>query len=175
MFDTMTTTKLGGGFLGALLIFLLGNWAADALYATAPDAHGDEHHAAGYAIAVGEEEAHVEEEVEEVSFADVMAAADADKGAKVFSKCKACHKLEDGVNSTGPSLFGIVGRDVAAVGDFGYSDALTALGGAWGPDELNGYLENPKTYAPGNKMSFAGLKKITDRANLIAYLQTIGG
>ncbi|WP_338023241.1 cytochrome c family protein [Aliiroseovarius subalbicans] len=171
----MTITKLGGGFLGALLIFLLGNWAADTLYATGPSGHGDEAHASGYYIATGDDHGAEQEEVVEVAFADVLAEADAGKGEKVFKKCAACHKLEDGANGTGPHLYAVVGRAIAGIDGFGYSDVVAGLGGNWGPEELNGFLESPKGYAPGTKMAFKGLSKITDRANLIAYLQTIGG
>lgn len=175
MFDTMTLTKAGGALCGALLIFLLGNWVAESLYTSGGGHGGEDHAASGYVIAVEEDAPAEEEEVEAVPFADLLAAADAEKGAKSWSKCKACHKLEDGVNSTGPHLYGVVGRPVAAIDGFKYSDALTGLGGDWTPEELNAWLENPKAYAPGNKMTFKGFKKETDRANLIAYLQTIGG
>lgn len=178
MFDTMTLTKAGGAICGALLIFLLGNWAATGLYSSGGGhgAHGDEAHAAtGYVLAI-EEEAAAEEEVEAVPFAELLAAADVEKGKKAWGKCKACHKLEDGKNGTGPHLFNLIDRPIASIGGFKYSDALTGLSGTnWTTDELNAWLENPKAYAPGNKMTFKGFKKETDRANLIAYLQTIGG
>ncbi|MBT2130262.1 c-type cytochrome [Aliiroseovarius lamellibrachiae] len=175
MFDTMTLTKAGGALCGALLIFLLGNWVAGSLYTSGGGHGGEDHAATGYVLAVADG-AHAEEEVvEAVPFADLLAAADPAKGAKAWSKCKACHKLEEGANGTGPSLFGVVGRAVGAIDGFKYSDALTGLGGDWTPENLNHWLENPKAYAPGNKMTFKGLKKETDRANLIAYLQTIGG
>lgn len=168
MFDTMTLTKIVGGFCGALLIFLFGNWAAEILYHTG-GGHGDEH-AAGYVIETGAEEA-VEEEAA-VPFAEILAAADAGKGEKVFAKCKACHKLEAGANGVGPNLHGIVGRAVGSAEGFGYSGALVAVADVWDPEHLNGFLENPKGYAPGTAMSFSGLKKVEDRANLIAYLQS---
>jgi len=104
-----------------------------------------------------------------VDFATILAAADAEKGAKVFSKCKACHKL-DGSNGTGPYLDGVMGRDIGSIDGFGYSAILTELEGNWTPEAMNAFLLDVKGYAPGTKMSFAGLKKETDRANLIAYL-----
>jgi len=174
MFDTMTMTKIGAAFCGALLVFLLGNWAADSLYSMDAGGHGDAEHVQGYHIDTGEA-APADEVVVEVSFADVLAGADAAKGAKVFGKCKACHKLEDGVNATGPSLFAIVGRAIGSSEGFRYSGAVAELGGNWDADALNEFLTSPKAFAPGTKMTFAGLKKIQDRANLIAYLQTIGG
>lgn len=172
MFDTMTFTKIIGGLCGALLIYLLGGWAAEALYHTG-GGHGDDHAAQGYKIEVDSGEP--AEEVAEVPFAEVLAAADAGKGEKVFGKCKACHKLEEGANGTGPYLYGVVGRNVGSVDGFGYSGKLTAAADVWSPENLNSFLESPRGFAPGTTMSFAGLKKLQDRANLIAYLQTIGG
>ncbi|WP_343038611.1 cytochrome c family protein [Roseovarius faecimaris] len=106
-------------------------------------------------------------------FAAVVAAADADKGKKVFNKCKACHKLEDGKNGVGPHLYGVVGRAVDSVDGFRYSGSLSAVAETWTADTLNAFLENPKGFAPGTKMAFAGLKKEEDRANVIAYLESV--
>ncbi|KAJ04501.1 cytochrome c family protein [Sulfitobacter mediterraneus] len=164
MFDTMTLTKIAGGLFGAWLILLLGKWAAEEIYHA--EAHGEQ----SYVIEVAGGEAEPEEEID---FAAMMAEADVDKGAKVFKKCTACHKVEDGVNAVGPHLYAVVDRDIAAVDGFGYSGALTGLEGAWTPENLSGFLESPKNYAPGTTMGFAGLKKPTDRANVIAYLQSI--
>jgi len=174
MFDTMTSTKILGAGCGALLMFLLGGWGAELIYHGA-GGHGDgEEHAQGYKIEVAESVSEVEEEVEE-DFSVVLASADAEKGAKVWSKCKACHKLEDGKNGTGPHMYSVVGRAIGAVDGFGYSEVLANNGEAWTPENLNGFLEDPKGWAPGTKMGFGGLKKVSDRANLIAYLETIGG
>ena len=107
--------------------------------------------------------------------APALAEGDADKGAKEFRKCKACHKLEDGANGTGPHLFNVVNRDIGAVDGFGYSGVLAEMGGAWGYEELSGFLANPKAYAKGTKMGFSGLKKPADKANVIGYLQSLGG
>jgi cytochrome c len=98
---------------------------------------------------------------------------DAAAGEKVFAKCKACHKM-DGTDGTGPHLNGVVDRAKAAVAGFGYSDAILAVADqSWTPENLNGFLENPKGYMPGTKMSFAGLPKVADRANVIAYLASV--
>ena len=88
--DTMTGTKVLGGFCGALLIYLLGNWAAEELYHVGGSHGGD--YAAGYAIEVAEAEVEAEDmEDEGPQFAELYLAADIDKGAKVFGKCKAIH------------------------------------------------------------------------------------
>lgn len=171
MFDTMTLTKIVGGVCGTLLVFLLGKWAAESLYHVG-GGHGE--HAAAYVIDTGEDES-AGEEVAEVDFAELLASADAGKGERVFGKCRACHKLEDGANATGPHLYDIVGREVAAVDGFGYSGALSEAADVWTPENLDAFLENPKGFAPGTSMGFAGLRKVEERADLIAYLQTIGG
>ncbi|TRD21654.1 c-type cytochrome [Palleronia caenipelagi] len=172
MFDTMTMTKIVGGFCGTLLIFLLGGWAAELIYHVGDEGHGDEHHQA-YTIPVeGGEET---EEAAEVPFEEILASADAGAGERVFGKCRACHNL-DGTDATGPHLNGVVGRAVASVGGFAYSGALSETGDdAWTPEALNAFLESPKKYAPGTSMSFNGLAKVEDRANLISYLETTGG
>lgn len=163
MFDTMTLTKATAAFCGAFLVFLLGKWAATEIYAM--DSHGE----ASYVIEVAD--AGGAEDVEEVSFEELLAAADVGKGAKIFKKCAACHKLESGANATGPYLFGVVGREVGSAAGFGYSGALPA--GTWTEEALNTFLTKPSDYAPGTSMGFSGLKKDTDRADLIAYLATI--
>jgi cytochrome c len=165
--DTMTLTKAAAGLCGALLVLLLGKWAAEGLY------HMDSHGEAAYVIEVASADA--AEEVEEVSFDEMMAAADAGKGAKVFKKCAACHKVEEGVNSTGPSLYGVVDREIGTMAGFGYSGTLAGMAGtAWTAEELDAFLTKPSGYAPGTSMSFSGLKKQKDRVNLIAYLQSLG-
>ena len=99
-----------------------------------------------------------------------VAVGDAAAGKKVFKKCKACHTVKPGDNKVGPTLHGLLGRRVAAVEGFKYSKAFKALEGEWTAETLSAFLANPKTFAPGNKMSFRGLKKEDDIANLIAYL-----
>lgn len=168
MFDTMTFTKIAGGVCGALLVLLLGKWAATELYHVG--GHGD--HAAAYVIEV-EEEATADAGEDEVSLEELLASADLGKGAKVFKKCSACHKLEAGENGTGPYLYGVVDREIAAADGFGYSEALGGREGQWTAENLDGFLAKPKDWAPGTTMGFAGLKKPTDRANLIAYLDSL--
>jgi len=104
----------------------------------------------------------------------LLAAADVTKGQKVFKKCAACHTPDNGgANKVGPNLYGIVGADFGAKGGFSYSSALTGMGGTWDYAALNAFLAKPKAYMPGTKMSFAGLKKVGDRAAVIAYLRSL--
>ncbi len=179
--DTMEITKIVGATCGALLVYLLTVTAADSLYMSGGDhgGHGDEHHgdekaslnpASIYAVASDEESGPAEDGP---SLEELLASADVEKGAKVFSKCKSCHKLETGQNGTGPHLFAVVDREIGAITEFAYSPAMAGLGGVWDAAALDAFLEKPKSYVPGTKMSFAGLKKPTDRANLIAYLETV--
>ncbi|MBT8415997.1 MAG: cytochrome c family protein [Silicimonas sp.] len=172
MFDTMTMTKIVGGFCGAFLVFLLGGFFAEFIYHEA-ESHDGEHHQA-YTIAVadggdggGDDEA--------VPFAEVYAAADAASGERLFRQCQACHKVEDGANGTGPHLYGIVGRNVGSVGGYSYSGNLVAVAETWTPENLDGFLADPKGWAPGTKMGYAGMKSVEDRANLIAWLDSLDG
>jgi cytochrome c len=94
-------------------------------------------------------------------------------GEKVFGKCKACHQVGDGAkNRSGPVLNGVVGADIASVDGFKYSKVLSEMEGAWTEEALAGFLANPRGYAKGTKMSFAGLKKEDDIAAVTAYLST---
>lgn len=172
MFDTMTITKATGAVCGSLLVYLLAAWAGDSLYHVGHDSHGGEEIAQAYTIDTGADEA--SEVVEEgPDFATLYAAADVAAGEKAFAKCRSCHKL-DGSDGVGPHLNGIVDKQKAASAGYAYSDALVAMAAdTWTPENLDGFLENPKGYMPGTKMAFAGLPKVEERANLIAYLATV--
>ncbi|KRS14931.1 c-type cytochrome [Roseovarius indicus] len=174
MFDTMTFTKIVGGLCGALLIFLMGKWAAELIYHGA-GGHGEDH-AQGYVIETGDDGSEGDSEADSgPSFAQLFVEADTGKGERVFNKCKACHSLEEGDNGTGPYLHGVVGRDVGSVDGFSYSGSLVAVADVWTPENLSHFLENPAGYAPGTAMGFSGLGSIEDRANLIAFLDQTDG
>jgi cytochrome c len=104
-----------------------------------------------------------------------LAEGDAAAGEKVFKKCKACHSLEEGKKKVGPSLFGVMGKPAGAVDGFKYSKAMLAYGLTWDDETLAKYLTKPKALVPKTKMSFAGLKKEADVANVIAYMKANGG
>jgi cytochrome c len=101
-----------------------------------------------------------------------LASADPAKGADVFKKCAACHNADKGgANALGPNLWGVLGEGVGqGAHGFAFSDALKSKGGAWDWQNLSDWLKSPKAFAPGTKMTFAGLSKPEDRANVIAYL-----
>ena len=103
----------------------------------------------------------------------LLASADPAKGAKIAKKCETCHNIDKGgPNKIGPHLWGVVGRPIASVSDFSYSDALKKLSGEkWTYEHLNHFIHNPREYVPGTKMGFAGLKKVQDRADVIAFLR----
>jgi len=172
MFDTMTMTKTLGGACGALLLYMLGGWASETIY-HGGGGHGDDQ-AQGYEIEVADAGGEPAEDVEEIDFAVVMASASAADGEDLWRNCRSCHALEAGNHGVGPSLYGVVNRAVGSE-DFGYSGALVAVAETWTPENLQAFLEDPKGWAPGTAMGYNGMRKVEDRANLIAYLATIGG
>lgn len=167
--NTMEINKIVGALVGALLLYLGVQFFAEMLF---EGEHSDDHHYA-YSIELEDEgEAGGEEEMD---LPTLLASVDASRGERVFAKCKACHKV-DGSNGTGPYLNGVVGRAIGGVDGFGYSGALSATGeAAWTPENLYAFLENPKAWAPGTSMGFAGLRKPEDRAAVIAWLEQQGG
>ncbi|HEX9464639.1 MAG TPA: cytochrome c family protein [Alphaproteobacteria bacterium] len=104
-----------------------------------------------------------------------QAAGNAEDGASTFNRtCAACHATAaDAPNRIGPTLFGVVGRKSASVPGFRYSEANKKAGLTWTPETLDKYLADPKGTVPGTTMVFAGVKKDDERANLIAYLETL--
>ena len=102
----------------------------------------------------------------QVAFAE----GDAAKGEKIFRKCKSCHSLEAGKKKVGPSLAGVFGRTAGTVEGFKYSASMKDSGIVWDEEIMDQFLTKPKDVVPKTKMSFRGLKKEQDRADLIAYL-----
>ncbi|MBE7183175.1 MAG: cytochrome c family protein [Methylobacterium mesophilicum] len=165
--------KILGAVLGAAFMVFSVAIVSDAIFASpAPEKPG-------YAIeAVEETGGATAQTAAAVPIGQLLASANADAGATIFKKCQACHSGEKGgPNKVGPDLWGVVGRPVAAHEGFSYSAGMKEFsqGGSqkWDFEHLNGFLTAPKSYVKGTAMSFAGLKKDDERANLIAYLRTL--
>jgi len=126
----------------------------------------------GYVVEGVEEEGEAGGGAAEKPIAFYLASADPAKGADVFKKCAACHNADKGgPNALGPNLWGGLGEPVGqGAHGFAFSDALKSKGGTWDWDSLSAWLKSPKAFAPGTKMTFAGLSKPEDRANVIAFL-----
>lgn len=171
--NSFELNKIAGAVLGgALAIVAINEIANIAISPEMPEKNS-------YVIEVATAEASTggaaSAEAEGPSLGMLLASADVAKGEKVFKKCGSCHTTEEGgKNKIGPNLHAILGQAKGAVAGFSYSAALLEKGGDWSYESLDAFLKKPKDYIKGTKMSFAGLKKPTDRANLIAYLRTLG-
>ncbi len=128
--------------------------------------------AQAYTIDTGAEDAGAAVADAGPDFNEIYATADVAAGEKVFAKCKACHKV-DGTNGTGPHLNALLAARRGPLADFAYSDGMKSVSDPWTPEHMQVFLANPKKYVAGTKMGFAGLPKIQDRANVIAYLATL--
>jgi cytochrome c len=103
----------------------------------------------------------------------LLVKADIDHGAQIARQCQACHNFaKGGPNMVGPNLYGVVGGPHDHKADYSYSDAMQAFVGNWDYESLNKFITKPQDYVKGTKMGFAGLKKIQDRADVIAWLRT---
>lgn len=172
--DSFEFNKIAGAVLGTALVVFGLNELSKIIY------HPHEPEKQGYAIEVAEAAGSGEAAAEAPaapaeSLGTLLASADAAKGQTVFKACAACHDgSKGGPNKVGPNLWGIVGRMHGVHEGFAYSDAMAALKDKpWSYEALNEFLTSPKAAVPGTKMAYGGLKKDTDRANLLAYLATL--
>lgn len=170
--DSFEMNKIIGAVLGTLLFVMGVGFLAEAIYAPIKD------RGVGYALpepVAGETVAVAEVEV--VPLSVLLASASAERGAKVVRKCASCHNFEAGSgNKTGPMLYNTIGLQIASHDGFAYSDTLVGLGAegkTWTYEAMDAFLQSPKGYAPGTKMTFAGLRSEKERADLLAYLQTL--
>jgi cytochrome c len=171
--DSFEVTKVVGAVLGTGLVVALASFITEHVY---PE---PELEVRAYAVAPGEEAAEPEavapSEPEPAGALALIAAAEPAAGQKVYKKCGACHTADKGgKHKLGPNLWDLVGRPIASAEGFGYSGALKEKAGeSWSYANLDAFLERPKDWAPGTKMSFAGLKKPEQRAAVIAYLRSL--
>ena len=168
--NSFEINKILGALLGTCLVLVAVHIASGAIFTQQPPAKP------GYEIAVKEEapQGAAPAAPAEVPIANLLASASAERGAQVAKQCQACHNFQEGQGAkVGPDLYGIVGRPVASVPGFNYSAPLKAKGGTWTFDALNKWLTKPSADVPGTAMTFAGLSNEKQRADVIAYLNSL--
>ena len=167
--DALGFNKIAAALLSGVLLIMIFGKIANILVNPNTEVSN------AYPIEVPEKSLSNVKEVKEVVIEPILAllaTASIDGGLKISKKCVACHGFDSGgKNKVGPNLYNIVNK-LQAKEDFSYSKALSSLSGQWSYQELNKFLYKPKLYAKGTKMSYAGLSKVKDRANLIAWLRT---
>jgi cytochrome c len=170
--DSFEWNKIAGAVLGTVLFVMVVRIAGEAIYDVEKPAKP------GYAVE-GVVEDHgtggpapvVEEPIPD--FATVIPAANVAAGEQIATRCVQCHTWnKGGPNKIGPNLFGIIGRARATHAGFAYSPAMQKKTGAWSYEDVYRYIHQPAKFIPGNKMAFAGVPKLQDRINLIAFMRT---
>lgn len=155
----------------AMMVLAAGIVALGGSIVTAEIFHAERPEKMGYVVEGVEAEAGEGGAAAEAPIETYLAKADPAKGEAVFKKCAACHNADKGgPNALGPNLYGTMGKPHGHVPGFAYSDALKGKPGAWDWNSMSEWLKSPKAYAPGTKMTFAGLSKPEDRADVIAFL-----
>lgn len=169
--DSFELNKIAGAFLGTCLALMALNMAAEAIFTpTHPQRPGFEidvkqAEPAGGATAKGAPEEPIE---------TLLASASVERGQTLTKVCSSCHNFQKGgPNAIGPNLFGVVGRERGTAPGFAYSDAMKGKGGEWTLDDLNRFLTSPKEFVPGTKMNFPGFPRGNQRADVIAYLNSL--
>ncbi len=172
--DSFELNKIMGAVLGTLLFVMGAGFVAEAIY------HPIEDRGPGYLLPEPEPvvaEAGGEAAAPAVPLGVLLASADVERGATAVRKCQSCHNFGEGEpNKQGPHLYGVVGRIEGGVTDFAYSDGLmahNAAGDIWTYQNLDLFLTRPSDYVPGTKMNFAGVRTPEERADILAYLQTL--
>ncbi|MFY9818756.1 MAG: cytochrome c family protein [Pseudolabrys sp.] len=169
--NSFELNKILGAILGTCLVLLALNITAGAVFAPQKPAKP------GFDIAVkeaGEEKGGAATKEPEQPIETLLAKASVEKGQAAAKQCQACHTFEKGgPNRVGPNLWNVVNRARASEAGFNYSAAMKGKGGNWSFDELNKFIANPRGYVPGTAMTFAGLSRPEQRADLIDYLHTL--
>jgi len=170
--DSLELNKILGALLATCLFLLAINIAAGAIFAPTKAAKP------GFEIAVPEQkpagEAKPQQKEPQQSIEQLLANADIKRGEDAAKKCAICHTFnKDGKPLVGPNLWGVVGRPKASEAGFNYSAAIKAKGGNWTVDDLNQLITNPQAFIPGTAMIFGGDARASERADIIAYLNSL--
>ncbi|HZP77873.1 MAG TPA: cytochrome c family protein [Pseudolabrys sp.] len=168
--DSFELNKVLGAILGTCLVLLALNIASGAIFAP------EKPQKPGFNIAVQEqpEGGKAAPQEQEQPVEALLGSASAERGQNIAKQCQACHTLEKGgPNRVGPNLWNVVGRPKHSEPGFNYSAAMKSQQGNWSYDDLYKFLKSPKAMVPGTAMTFAGLQRDTQRADVIAYLRTL--
>ena len=172
--DSLEINKIAGAILTAAVIAMVSGFIAQLIFSS-----GYDETEVAYAIETGEpaESAPVAEAPTLEPIGPLLASADVAAGIKVAKKCTNCHTFEQGgADRIGPNLYDIMGQNIAANPNYNYSRALDDKAAeVWDYENMNAFIAKPRDWAPGTKMSFAGIRKAGDRADLILYLRSLSG
>jgi cytochrome c len=165
--DSFELNKIMGAILGTCLFVLSLSIVSNGIFAAHPPKK------AGYEIAVKDDKAGATQAAAEpqIPLANLLNEANPEKGASVARQCVACHEFaKGGANKVGPGLYGVVNNDVGTHAGFNYSSGMKNKKGKWTFEDLDKFLENPSKTVPGTSMTFLGIRRATDRAAVIVYL-----
>ena len=168
--DSFELNKIMGAVLGTLLFTLSLSIVSGGIFASHPPKK------AGYEIAAKDDKAGPAQGPAEpqIPLENLLNEASVEKGASVARQCVACHEFaKGGPNKVGPGLYGVVNNDSGVHGGFNYSNGMKNKKGKWTFEALDKFLENPSKTVPGTSMTFLGIRRATDRAAVIAYLNTL--
>jgi len=168
--DSFEINKILGALLGTCLVLLAVHIASGAIFTPPVPAKP------GYEVAVKEERPGRQPATKatEEPIENFLASASVEHGAQVAKQCAICHNFQESQGpKVGPDLYDVVGRKIASVAGFNYSTALKGVTGTWTFDELNKWLADPRAMVPGTAMTFAGLQNEKQRADVIAYLDSL--
>ena len=171
--DAFQINKFVGAFLSSLMLLMMISSVGEYLVPAGKEASSGHASSAPAPAATTGKPDGGPAAAEGPSFAALLGAASVESGAKGARKCAACHTFDqDGADRIGPNLWNVVGADIAARDGFAYSPAMANLEGNWTFAALDAFLTKPKAFAPGTKMSFAGVRKAAARASIIAFLRS---
>lgn len=169
--DSFELNKIMGAILGTCLGLLSLNIAANAIFHPVKPAKP------GYEISVADQPARDQKGApaqQDPPIAELLASADVARGQVSHNKCVACHTFDKGGrNLVGPNLYGVIGREKGSVAGFNYSAGFKkSMKGPWTAQDISDFVKNPKAMAPGTSMTFAGINRASERADLIAFLNS---